>query len=570
MEARLAEFTASGESPRAAPARKREFPRLILPLAALSAAYFVLAGVHLNRHVDPTRMDTTAYLDVACDISENGGLPGLLWRCVSGTYLEANRHPLYMLLLSPLAERDLSFFVRAKILTVIIGWAAVLATWWTLRRAFGEAVALLGAALLVTNTAFLEMTTMVASESLLTICFVLAWGSITREGRQRRHAALGGMWIALAYLTKTSGLLLLPSYVLSLLIMRKESRRGRLIHAACLLLMFVVVSSPLLIRNARVYRNPWYNVNSAAFWLDSWEDFYRPEFRTSPPSALRYVEAHGPGQTAGRLLHGIGAEAELLCEKGLAVRGLGRIAGGVVAILILAVAGYGLYRDDSSWRRWFSLVLFLLAFLAFAWYFPVVGHERFMLPLVPMICGYAAGGTLAGIPAVWKRLRKNAPSRNIVECWTVRLVSGALILCAVVSAAVSRDLRRNPFRAVRLAQGYFDLAERLETTLPRDAVYLMGPNHRFDFHWHRRLPGRRLEVPELDDFAALQAFIRRERVTHVVLDIEVVYRRREALGAFFALDRKRGIVMRRLPPGWTLLFADGVGRVDYAVFAVAP
>ena len=553
-------------------ARRREWRRHVLPLAALSAAYFLLAAVHLNRHVDPTCMDTTAYLAVACDISENGGLPGLLWRCVTGTYLEANRHPLYMVLLSPLAERDLSFFVRAKILTVIIGWAAVLATWWTLRRAFGRNPALVATGLFAVSASFSRLSGSVACESLLTLFFILAWGQITRAGYKPKHAALGGAWSGLAYLTKTSGLFLLPACFLSLLAMRKESRRARAVHAARLLLIFVAVSSPLLIRNVRVYRNPIYNINSAAFWLDSWNDFYRPEYSRMRPSAWRYLRTHSVGTAAKRLAHGVQIEARLLCEKVLPPFGLPRATRIPAGILLLLAAAYGWWRDPSRQRQAFSAALFLPMFLAFAWYYQIAVHQhvRFMLPLTPMILGYAAYGMAPLADGMVLRLGRGRLSPAMIAAAFRHGVTILMAAVAVAAFVLIDYSRQNPLRSVRVPDEYGRLADSLKQTLRPDETYLMGPNHRFDFHWHRRIPGRRLEIPEFDDFAALQAFIRRERVSHVVLDIEVVYRRRASLGAFFALDRTRGIVMRRLPPGWRLLFADEVGRADYAVFAIAP
>ncbi|GFP24025.1 hypothetical protein HKBW3S09_01491, partial [Candidatus Hakubella thermalkaliphila] len=55
-------------------------------------------------------IDTTAYLRESLYFKENGGLPNALSLLLSGRYRQANQHPLYLLLLSLVASRDISFY----------------------------------------------------------------------------------------------------------------------------------------------------------------------------------------------------------------------------------------------------------------------------------------------------------------------------------------------------------------------------------------------------------------------------------------------------------------------------
>ncbi len=117
---------------------KTLFTILILAIMLL----FVVAGLSgINRSTDPDEMDTGSYLRTVIEINMHGSLPGLLARCISGEYRQANRHPLYMLLLSTRARRSIDFCVDAKIIALLLGGLYLISLFLVTYRLFSLPVA---------------------------------------------------------------------------------------------------------------------------------------------------------------------------------------------------------------------------------------------------------------------------------------------------------------------------------------------------------------------------------------------------------------------------------------------
>ena len=152
---------------------KKILSGVILLLALL---VYVSAGlVSIHSHLDASEMDTTAYLSGAYQIHETGGIARHIQNSSTGVYREATQHPLYLLLLSPWAERDLRFFVRAKIITFLVGLALLFVFFFSVRAVLGAPAALVGSCLLTLNATYFHLSTMVACESLLAFFFLLFW-----------------------------------------------------------------------------------------------------------------------------------------------------------------------------------------------------------------------------------------------------------------------------------------------------------------------------------------------------------------------------------------------------------
>ena len=516
----------------------------------------------LNRHVNLGEQDTPAYLSKSLAIREEGGLSGFIRACVTGAYPNEYRHPLYMLALAPLAERDLSFFPRAKLASLLFGLAAICATYWAARRAFGREAATIAAALLAINKQFVSLSSMVACESLMVLFFVLAWGEIPRDDGRARHSLLGGAWAGLAYMVKATGLILVWSFLVMAF--------GRWRHRAFVrrdmwlfVLGFVIVTWPLLVRNTVVHRNPLHNANSNVIWLDNWEQWYSPEFKENPPSALQYWRTHTLKQMAQRMGFGLRHEAEMFQVECLRPVGVPDAAATIFTGVVLLAALAGLFGSGFSWRALLSVFLLIVFFLAFSWHFVVVPHPRFMMPLVPVVYAYSAAAVVAWLRRIKRRDAAVDPERA-AEAVVVGVVT-ALLLWQV---SFDPSIRRNPMQSYRLRPGYHEQRRHLET-LPETATYLMGPAHGYDFNWHSRIRARRLEVPLVKDFKSLETFIRRERVSHIVLNPESVFRRRASLGGFFWLRGGQGIVTKRVPEGWRIALADAEPPVDYLIFDVS-
>jgi len=146
---------------------------LVIVLAFVAYALGGLIG--LQAHSDPIEMDTTSYLETAYEIRQAGGVLQFIPNCLKGVYRQATQHPLYLLLLSVKAERHFDFFVQAKSITYGIGFLFLGVGLFSAWKLWGRGTAFVFICLLLMNATFLRLTTMVASESLLAVFFLLFW-----------------------------------------------------------------------------------------------------------------------------------------------------------------------------------------------------------------------------------------------------------------------------------------------------------------------------------------------------------------------------------------------------------
>ena len=517
-------------------------------LAAVLVLYAVLGLISVQAHVDLNEEDTARYLRVGLEIWEHSRVLGFPLSCLAGTYTEANLHPLYMIAIAPAAERDLAFFVRAKLISWVLGLIAVLVLYRVGARTFGAATALLACLLLTLNMTFVHHAGMVACEALLVVLFTAAWGdlgeALVRGGRGLR----GGLMLGLAYLAKGTGLFMLPAFGAAALLKyrRRALSRAWLWRALAGLL---IAASPLVLRNLRVCRSPFYNVNAAIVWADSWEEIYSPAFRQDPPSLASYWRGHTLGQMGSRMGLGLAFQARMFVQRTMGFVGLARFrapdvrasewASMALALGLLVLAIVGVVRDRKG-RRAFSALLLLGFYAFFAWYYPVGPGPRFMLPVVPMVYLYAAH-TL---------VRRLGSRRASVRRWLGPSLTAGAMLLAIVAVAVSSGFGRGVARSYQVSPGFHELRDWLERNVRRGETYLMGPTRRFDFSWCSRIRGRAEAMPMLPSFSAMDAYAARNRIRILVLTSDAVRRRQGVFQSTVVRSPDRRGYVLRLPSPW--------------------
>jgi hypothetical protein len=254
-------------------------------------------------------------------------------------------------------------------------------------------------------------------EILVVLCSGCTWlltmtGGLSHDptGGRRRWGALeslvGGGLLGLAWLAKGTGLLLFMGYFgwLAWEVLRsgkgtrasadqpRQTTRSRLLLGGVLTLAaFLVVCSPLLVRNVRRFGQPFYNMNSLLLFADRYEEFdHLIEAGTTTSEAARqYLATHSAGAMLRREASG------LVWELFIILRSLGpaplddsRILFGIpLAVMALAVACF-----DRGPQHRLLLTWGLLHWLIFAWYVPIAAGERFILPLLVPILITAADG----------------------------------------------------------------------------------------------------------------------------------------------------------------------------------
>ena len=247
-----------------------DLKRLMTPVfLVLVSVTFLLVGIdRMRKAVEPGYQDTGSFLEGALFIQEHGGIPRFVTMCLNGEYKIANQHPIYLLILSTVAARDLSFFPVAKAITLGIGWLVVLVLFFIVRDLYGRSTAYVATALMAFNTALLNRATHVTVEPLLLLFVVPAWYFMVKGLEDNRQWVWAGLFSGLAYMTKATGIFLIPIFVIATFCaLRWRMFKNKFVWL--FFVAFVLVSSPLILRNVGVFREPFHEtVNERLLWMD--------------------------------------------------------------------------------------------------------------------------------------------------------------------------------------------------------------------------------------------------------------------------------------------------------------
>lgn len=397
-------------------------PRLGRWLAVIGCALWaVLILWSWQQNAQPVE-DQVAYLQTARQVHDAGGPGRLLHDLFSGDFAEANRHPLYIGLLSLRPTHTFGRTLSATFgLLTLIGSVI-----WMARRRGWFAAGIL-ALLLGTNGALLKFSTQTVCETLMIGLTALLWGIVSSEPMSRSERTLRwpriACWLVvgvtggLLWLTKGTGLLLFGLLIMCLLhdawlSHRRRTRQSsevndrpksgdpgcgfigsmalRTVPVACVVIGFAVIASPLISRNMQRFSTPFYNVNSQLLFVDAYEDPQRLADRHSTgDAAARYWETHPLDEMIAREAQGLIWEAYIIARSlGPAPLDDARILFGL-PLLVLALIEMCARRDPGA-----RLLAYWLAgsWLIFAWYVPIAAGERFVTPLlVPLLAEAACG-----------------------------------------------------------------------------------------------------------------------------------------------------------------------------------
>ncbi len=405
---------------------KRWGGRLIIVAAVIAAMQI---GWRLSHQDDPWDGDDQgAFLSTAKEIADAGGPVNLVGRLWTGEYAEANRHPLYTGMLSLHSTEE---FGRVLSVTfAVLAWFAVVAMTW-LR--FGPVQSGIVAILLAVNSTWGYFSGMVVCESLLMLLSVLIWWQSLRlcdagfgaakfpdptanggapspmvSGRVSRLSiwlgplALGAL-LGLNYLTKGTGIVLLGCVLIwfcweGLLALITSARRAVFLAAlragVLTLLAFLLVSSPLIVRNIKRFGQPFYNINTYLLFADQYEGFRELLARGEPVGqvAREYLETHSAADLVQREAKGLTWQTyNIIRMLGPIPLDDGRILFGVP---LIGLAIIGVLRAPSAHRRWLAAWV-VMQWLVFAWYVAIAAGDRFVLALLPPLLVYAADGIVA-------------------------------------------------------------------------------------------------------------------------------------------------------------------------------
>ena len=519
-------------------------------------------------------------------------------------FANGNFHPLWPMLMSPLASRDWQFFTDAKLANMVLGAAVVLMVFGLGRSLFGSGSALLAAALLAFNPAYVARAARTEPEVLLTGLFLAAWAVWIISVEKPRLAWLA--WLAgglagLAYLTKGTGHFFVIGFLALPLVWH-----GRLIgfgqppthgwsplrlpgrwYGRPLLIMvlaYLVAAAPLLWTNWRAFGAPFYAYPSAhAMWYDDWDDrLVAPG--TEQATWRTYVATHSLSDAVGRMADGLVevppewlSAFRVQLPPGAAWLWLGML------LAAFAWAGWRRIRagppsppgpacDPNQRAQRLSLallasvLLLIPMYVFFSWYKPIANSSRFVLPLVPLFYLCAAS-------AVWLALLKMAPPQDRAGLghwlagFLVPLAVGAAALLGLAEgswtspahiAAVDRE-NNAPSMA---------LLDAVARNVPAGATVVWGPGNLATWTLHGQVSFRSVPAT-VTDLTGLAGYMRQVGARWIVLAPDMVLKRKAVFLPYFE-GGKDNVTIVRLPPDWRLIFAEPEGGCRYCLLEVGP
>jgi len=441
--------------------RRRE----ALVLFGCVALFLLLAGVRAWDHTHPY-YDDVGFLDLANRVHELGGPLALLKALFSGAWIEDNRNPLYVAVLSLVAGRDHGFHTRGRILTIFIGVLALLVWWRTARKHAGPRAALVLAAFLSVSECFIDYAGRESAEPLLLLLWALAIGAILDGIERPRRWLWAGFWAGLAQLDKGSGIFLVFCFAVALLLWRGP----RALRDPCAWGMgaaFLAAASPLLVRSLRVYGSPLHHWNNRLVWIDRLPDYaeiYAPRALDRLPHGFRDWAAHTSWHEIwfGRGVMGIAETAVHLGDSMsfVAPSPLGpiHIPGVVLGFALMMVSLRLLYRSPRTFARTFLLVQAAFFICFFVFFSVAGGSSRYLFPMT--LCLYAVLAAALSAQPAW------------LKGW-----AAAAALCVVLALAF------DPFpRTIR--PGDEEAGAWLEQNLQPGEAYAVDSRSQFEPEWY--------------------------------------------------------------------------------------
>jgi 4-amino-4-deoxy-L-arabinose transferase-like glycosyltransferase len=546
-------------------------------LVLISLSFFLIGIGLMHRSADPAFQDTGPFLEGALVIKEHGGIARFLTMCLNGEYKIANQHPLYLLILSTVASRELSFFPMAKAITLAIGLLVVLVVFVVAQDLYGRTAAYVATVLMAFNTSLLERATHVTVEPLLLLCVVPAWYFMVKGLQDHRQWVWAGFWSGLAYMSKATGIFLIPIFVLpTFLLLRWRTLTNR--YFWLFFVVFGLVSSPLIVRNLTMYGEPFHEtVNSRMPWTDNKMEFSEkhalalkwPEQTYTAddlPTMGSYLRSHSASVIAVRLLKGVKGEAKLLLA-GLSISFVPPPWRAAVGLLLIALLVFGLASDRARKGGLYTLVALPIFFLPFAWYFQITPEPRWIMPLIPLILIHASAGIVQLGDSVERRLSVTRFRLTVIQHAPAAICAMLIIVGGYLAATVTVRPLIHP---VALTDDQRDLMQWFGKNVKDDDRVIFRPTLRckgtgpcdnpyWGWLWYAGFKGTvimtRWDVPiQTETLSEFRAYLLKRRVTMIVIH-EANYRSPKLLADYFNYDEREGLTQVKELEGWRLVYS---------------
>jgi hypothetical protein len=446
-------------------------------------------------------------------------------------------HPLLPALVAPFAEKQLSYFAKAKLVNIAIGAVTFWVIAWVGLHLVGPTATFL--TLAAFSPGLSNKSAEFTAEPLLLLLTVLTFYWLVRGFEQPKFWTMAGISAGLAYLTKGSGLLLPIAYALT--VFRGAPKMVLTPRFWLFPLAFVLVASPLLVYNWQVFGSPIFNTNTAhVIWLDYTEE-QMIMFDKGPPTMFSYIATHSLGDILYRLFKGL-----------VIVRGVEWVW---PFLLIFAFI-------PKRWLAYFQVspgklpmvtvatTLVLTFYLPFSWSAVVQRGIRYLLPIFPIMFLMLADVTVFYGRLVARRWWLPLMQERLTSLATCGLLAVLSIIWLV--QLTTCDLQA-PLAIDFEDHATAEVYRLLDTPAFDGKQVLFGPSHEFTGTWLFRHDVAFPIIPPGLSGAEFVAWLKRTGIDYILANSEMVKRRRSSVGEYLAHSPNEGVQILRMEPEWEVI-----------------
>ncbi|MBI5417880.1 glycosyltransferase family 39 protein [Candidatus Poribacteria bacterium] len=482
---------------------------------------FLLISFHrLNRRNNSENLDQGAYLKLGIMIKEGTAMT------------DSNRHPLYPYILSFFAERKTEYFITGKLLTLGMGFIILLIIFFKVKKTWGLFIASI--TLLLIIPAFIEMSSGILCESIVTLCFFFAWITIVKGFEDYKYWILAGIFSGLSLLTKGSANLIVITFAITLIstnILTKKINYKSILLSPAYVLSYLLTALPLLLYNFNKYGEPFFNINTKyIMWLDKWEDYYR--IKTPLPVLKTYMASH--------------TLTDMFIRE---IRGFPKAPGAGILLIFLIIFGimpffklryFEKYKNNMA-TIIFSVSIIFLHYILFSWYVPIASGSRFVFPLYPMIFILLLDFILFYYADVMKSFA--------AKC----LPAIAIVLFIGVIGEIAFLNLNNPYK--NEIYTFANVEKWLNETSDQQEKILYGPSSALP-EWRISSAKEFIPIPLDVDINELEEYAKKNQIKYFILDLEIFNRRPQLLSSVAIYNKEQGLILNNVPKTWSIIMED--------------
>jgi len=482
---------------------------IAISFSFLFLSYFYNQAYFTGRHPFPTG-DEPDYLTSAINLKEYGGNLKFVSFVVSSSYKDTRKHPLFLLFLSPFADKSLDFFVAGKFVNFALGCALFFISFFVIKNIFSLVSAFYYLAFLTLNEMVLKHTSIVVPDILMMILVLLSSYFYINAFKKSSlgFVFFGSFFASLAFLSKPNGILIPIVFgVYSLTAYKKKIFSQKLVWVAAITFLFF--SSPILIRNLLVFKNPFYNNNVPLLFVANRQERRSPDFFKEPPTALEYIQSKG---LIREIKDYIENSIKMMSNFSmLALFQQWQLRYSMAIFLLLFIA---FIKDKDRVRGKYLLVTFVIFYLFFAYTYKISPHYRHELPMMFLIIGYLGLYLDKLIKILFKK-------KSILVVLALGLILS--VYSFVVVKKEQRVFNNEAFAGqVEPLESHLFLRDWVVSNIYENDTFVKGFDDRYSFEWYVNIKGSRLIQPYFESMDLFEEYLKTESVDYLIITGPIV------------------------------------------------